>query len=175
MRIAGLLALAILLPVTAYAALININTANATLLDTLPGIGPSKAATIIDYRTKNGLFAATKDIQSVKGIGPATFANIEKLITVEVTSAPTPVQLSSPAKSLNTVQAEKPTPPIINPTTNIQQHEEAVIAPTAEVEPAAVGAVSPMQVSRSVGIFHSPWTLGLIGVIVLAGGAFIFL
>ena len=42
MRFVSLLALAFFLPAFAYAALININTAGATLLDTLPGIGPSK-------------------------------------------------------------------------------------------------------------------------------------
>lgn len=99
MRI-GLLALAILLfPAFAYAALININTADATLLDTLPGIGPSKAAAIIDYRTQHGLFVHIEDIQNVSGIGSGvTYTNIAPLITVgDVSSASstTPVTASS--------------------------------------------------------------------------------
>lgn len=61
---------------------ININTADATLLETLPGIGPVKAQAIIEYRQTNGPFAAIADIQNVSGIGPVTFANIQSLITV---------------------------------------------------------------------------------------------
>lgn len=181
MRIAGLLALAILLPVTAYAALVNINTANATLLDTLPGIGLSKAAAIIEYRTTHGPFVTIEDIQKVKGIGSgSTYAKIAPLVTVDATNAPTIVQPSLLAPSLNTVQTAKSAPPIISPKTNIQTHEEAVIAPTTTVEPAAVGAVSlvspaPSKNIRATGLFHSPWTFGLLGVIVVAGATFIFL
>lgn len=69
-------------PALAFAALININTADETTLETLPGIGPSKAAAIISYRDTNGPFATIEDIQLVSGIGPSTFANIEPLITV---------------------------------------------------------------------------------------------
>ena len=82
MRLAVLLFSIFCIPSFAYAALININTANAELLDTLPGIGPSKAQAIIDYRNLNGSFAAIEDIQNVSGIGPSTYANIKDLITV---------------------------------------------------------------------------------------------
>ncbi|MDP1707447.1 MAG: helix-hairpin-helix domain-containing protein [bacterium] len=89
MRIVVLLTLAILLPVFSYSAeLININTADATLLDTLPGIGPAYAIRIIDYRTANGPFASIEDIQNVSGIGPVTYAEIAPLITIGNTSAP---------------------------------------------------------------------------------------
>ena len=71
-----------LAPALAYAALININTADVTLLDTLPGIGPTKATAIVDYRDANGPFVRIEDIQNVSGIGPSTFADIEPLITV---------------------------------------------------------------------------------------------
>ena len=180
MRIIGLLALTILLPLTAYAALLNINTANATLLDTLPGIGPSKASAIVDYRTKNGPFVTIEDIQKVSGIGPVTFANMKDLITVDaaVTSGG---QLSAPAASYQKVQADTRTaPPIIQ--TNIQQHDEAVSAPTTapDAEVVVGAAVPPPEPvppknTRAFGLFHSIWTLGLLGVIVIAGGVFIFL
>lgn len=62
--------------------LININTATAAELDTLPGIGPTTAKKIIDYRDENGPFATIEDIQNVSGIGPATFDEIKDLITV---------------------------------------------------------------------------------------------
>jgi competence protein ComEA len=61
---------------------IDINTATVEILDTLPGIGPAKAADIISYRQKHGPFDRIEDIQNVSGIGPATFENIRDLITV---------------------------------------------------------------------------------------------
>lgn len=61
---------------------ININTASAADLEALPGIGPSLAGRIVDYRTANGPFSSIEAIQNVSGIGPATFAEIETLITV---------------------------------------------------------------------------------------------
>ncbi len=64
------------------AALININTADAATLDTLPGIGATKAQAIIDYRVANGSFATIEDIMKVKGIGQSTFDEIKPLITV---------------------------------------------------------------------------------------------
>lgn len=63
--------------------LININTATQAELETLPGIGPSTARSIITHREENGLFATIEDIMDVSGIGPAKFAAIEELITVQ--------------------------------------------------------------------------------------------
>ncbi len=68
--------------VFAQTVLVNINTADAATLDTLPGIGPTKAQAIIDFRDANGSFATVEDIQEVSGIGPSTFAEIEPFITV---------------------------------------------------------------------------------------------
>ncbi len=82
MRRIGILALTLLFPFTALAALININTADTALLQTLPGIGSSKAAAIITYRTEHGSFVRIEDIQNVSGIGPSTFAGMKDLITV---------------------------------------------------------------------------------------------
>ncbi len=62
--------------------LVNINTATLEELDALPGIGPTTAQKIIDYRTTNGPFDQIEDIMNVSGIGPATFENIKDLITV---------------------------------------------------------------------------------------------
>ncbi len=61
---------------------ININTASATELDTLPGIGPSLAARIIDYREKSGPFKSTEDIQKVSGIGARRYEQLKDLIAV---------------------------------------------------------------------------------------------
>jgi competence protein ComEA len=64
-------------------ALVNINTATAAELETLPRIGPTMAERILEYREANGLFETIEDIQNVPGIGPATFEGLGDLITVE--------------------------------------------------------------------------------------------
>ena len=61
---------------------ININTASAATLETLSGIGASKAAAIVDYREQHGDFASIEDIKNVSGIGDSTFAGIKDHITV---------------------------------------------------------------------------------------------
>ena len=61
---------------------VNINTANQTELETLPGIGPSTAQKIIEYRNKNGKFETIEDIQNVKGIGDGKFDDIKDNIFV---------------------------------------------------------------------------------------------
>jgi competence protein ComEA len=61
---------------------VNINTASASELDALPGIGPTTAQAIVDYRLQNGLFQFIQDIQQVPGVGPTTYDRIKDYITV---------------------------------------------------------------------------------------------
>jgi competence ComEA-like helix-hairpin-helix protein len=61
---------------------IDINRAEAWLLEALPGIGPSKAQAIIAYRQQNGGFSHITEITKVEGIGPAIYEEIKDLITV---------------------------------------------------------------------------------------------
>jgi competence protein ComEA len=63
--------------------LININTATLEELDSLPGIGPSTAQKIIEYRNLNGCFFMPEDLLNVSGIGPVTLDKIRDLIIVE--------------------------------------------------------------------------------------------
>lgn len=63
-------------------ALINVNTASETELETLPGVGPVTAAAIIDYRIQNGPFASVDDLIDVSGIGPSTLEQLRPFVTV---------------------------------------------------------------------------------------------
>lgn len=61
---------------------IALNQATSEEIQTLSGIGPSKAKAIIDYREKNGPFQKKEDLLNVSGIGEATFENIQEQIRI---------------------------------------------------------------------------------------------
>lgn len=63
--------------------LINLNTASKELLESLPGVGPSTAQKIVDYREDNGPFTSAEDVMNVSGIGPAKFESMQDFITVD--------------------------------------------------------------------------------------------
>jgi competence protein ComEA len=62
--------------------LVNINTASASELDLLPGIGPSLAQKIIEHRETYGPFTSIDDLINVSGIGPAKLEDLRHLITI---------------------------------------------------------------------------------------------
>lgn len=62
---------------------ININTADAKLLTTLPGVGEALAERIVAHRIEHGNFARIEDIMQVSGIGQKKFDEMKSLITVE--------------------------------------------------------------------------------------------
>jgi len=68
-------------PGAAVEGLININTADAADLDKLPGIGPARAADIINYRESKGGFKTIEEMKNIKGIGDKTFESMKDLIT----------------------------------------------------------------------------------------------
>jgi competence protein ComEA len=61
---------------------ININKADETELQNLPGIGPAKAAAIIEYRNTNGPFKAIEDLKNISGIGDKTFDKLKDLLAI---------------------------------------------------------------------------------------------
>jgi competence protein ComEA len=67
---------------TPRSVLLNINTATASELEDLPGIGPVLAERIVAYRQEHGPFQKVEDLLRVPGIGPAKLADIEGLVTV---------------------------------------------------------------------------------------------
>jgi competence protein ComEA len=62
---------------------ININTADAASLETLPGIGPALAQRIVDFRQVSGPFESIEDVMDVSGIGPGIFEQIRELIATD--------------------------------------------------------------------------------------------
>lgn len=64
-------------------SIVNINKASADQLDTLPGVGPSTAASILEYRKAVGGFARVEDLINVRGIGEKKFAQMKPWITVK--------------------------------------------------------------------------------------------
>ncbi len=62
---------------------INVNDADETELQRLPGVGPATASAIVDYRTENGPFTTVDDLLKVKGIGYAKLEKMRPYITVQ--------------------------------------------------------------------------------------------
>jgi len=62
--------------------LLDLNRADATDFESLPGIGPVLAQRVIEYRTAVGRFQRIDDLTAVKGIGPKIFERIKPLVTV---------------------------------------------------------------------------------------------
>lgn len=61
---------------------IDLNTADAQTLETIPGIGPAKANAIMTYRQKHGRFSSVAELQNVNGIGEVTYARIAPYVVV---------------------------------------------------------------------------------------------
>jgi competence protein ComEA len=68
-------------PGVAGTGMVDINTADATALETLDGIGPALAQRILAYRTAHGGFRSVNDLQNVTGIGPKKFAAIKASVS----------------------------------------------------------------------------------------------
>ena len=62
---------------------ININKATQTELESIPGIGPSIAQKIIDYREVNGNYTSVEDVKNVSGIGDAKYEKMKEYIKVK--------------------------------------------------------------------------------------------
>ena len=62
---------------------VNLNAAGAWLLEALPGIGPTLAGRVVEYRSQNGPFKNVEDLMMVEGSGQATYDGLKDLVTVE--------------------------------------------------------------------------------------------
>ena len=61
---------------------INLNTANEASLTKVPGIGPSKAKEILNYKEQHGQFTSVDELKKIKGIGEKTFEKLKQYFTV---------------------------------------------------------------------------------------------
>jgi len=73
-------------------AIVNINSATAADLETLPGIGAKTAALIVEYRQKNGPFKKIEELMNVRGVGEKNFLKLKPQITVGAAKADHPNQ-----------------------------------------------------------------------------------
>jgi competence protein ComEA len=65
----------------APAGKVNINTATAEQLSTVPGIGDKLATRIVEYRQKNGSFKTVQELMNVKGVGEKSFGKLEPFLS----------------------------------------------------------------------------------------------
>jgi competence protein ComEA len=63
-------------------AMVSLNTADQTALESLPGVGPVTATAILQWRSEHGPFTAVEELLEVSGIGEATLAEIEPHVTL---------------------------------------------------------------------------------------------
>lgn len=71
----------------ASTAIVNLNSASATDLEGLPGIGAKTAARIVEYRQKNGPFKKVEELMNVRGVGEKNFLKLKPQITVTAAKA----------------------------------------------------------------------------------------
>ncbi len=87
-KIFFLISVFLFLPIVAFGALININTADQKELEAITGVGEVIAGRIIEYRNLNGSFKVIDEVKNVKGIGDATFLKMKNEITVGGATSP---------------------------------------------------------------------------------------
>ena len=73
--------------VAASTEIVNLNTATAAQLGSLPGIGPKTADLIVQYRQKNGPFKKIEEIMNVRGVGEKSFLKLKSRLTVAAAKA----------------------------------------------------------------------------------------
>ena len=89
---------------TQQSGVVNINTADASQLAMLPGVGAKSAQRIVEYRSQNGSFRKTSDLMQVKGVGAKSFERIAPYIALSGQTTLTS-KVATPRKP----RAKKPT------------------------------------------------------------------
>ena len=87
---------------------VNLNTANSTELQQVPGIGPSTAEKILQTRKSYGSFKTVDDLRAIKGIGPKKLDKMRKYLTVGKPPQNKKSTAQAPAVSAKSPPAKKP-------------------------------------------------------------------
>jgi competence protein ComEA len=118
-------------------AAININTANQTELESLPGIGPVKAKAILEYRKKNGGFKSVDELTRVDGIGPVTLKNARNDIVLDASATSKPTALSaypkSHADSKKTLKQAAPAATLLKTPIQPTRANKAIVVPAKTI------------------------------------------
>jgi len=118
-------------------AAININTANQTELESLPGIGPVKAKAILEYRKKNGGFKSVDELTRVDGIGPVTLKNARNDIVLDASATSKPTALSaypkSHADSRKTLKQAAPAATLLKTPIQPTRANKAIVVPAKTI------------------------------------------
>jgi competence protein ComEA len=109
---------------------VDLNVANIKELEQLPGVGPTTAKAIIDFRTKSGRFHRVNDLLVIRGISEAKLKKMRPYVTV-----------GPPPTVAATIPAKKPTPPAAHPPASVSstkaQPAAHQVPPTASQPPAS--------------------------------------
>lgn len=118
-------------------AAVNINTANQTELESLPGIGPVKAKAILEYRKKNGGFKSVDELTRVDGIGPVTLKNARNDIVLDASATSKPTALSaypkSHADSKKTLKQAVPAATLLKTPNQPTRANKAIVVPAKTI------------------------------------------
>ncbi len=118
-------------------AAVNINTANQTELESLPGIGPVKAKAILEYRKKNGGFKSVDELTRVDGIGPVTLKNARNDIVLDASATSKPTALSaypkSHADSKKTLKQAAPAATLLKTPIQPTRANKAIVVPAKTI------------------------------------------
>lgn len=118
-------------------AAVNINTANQTELESLPGIGPVKAKAILEYRKKNGGFKSLDELTRVDGIGPVTLKNARNDIVLDASATSKPTALSaypkSHADSKKTLKQAAPAATLLKTPIQPTRANKAIVVPAKTI------------------------------------------
>jgi competence protein ComEA len=118
-------------------AAVNINTANQTELESLPGIGPVKAKAILEYRKKNGGFKSVDELTRVDGIGPVTLKNARNDIVLDASVMTKPTAVSANPKrhadSKKTLKQAAPAATLLKTPIQPTRANKAIIVPAKTI------------------------------------------
>ena len=118
-------------------AAVNINTANQTELESLPGIGQVKAKAILEYRKKNGGFKSVDELTRVDGIGPVTLKNARNDIVLDASATSKPTALSaypkSHADSKKTLKQAAPAATLLKTPIQPTRANKAIVVPAKTI------------------------------------------